>query len=168
MPPDAAELDEVELFGAPADAPCNLGLVRMNLVTLDVPLVLPDVPVAEGSFVEACAWLCSMQPVTVIWSFFGDSGGRETGGDCGGRVGGSPGTRGGCATGGACSASSNIVDWACEGDGAVATNTQLKTIIVQILIPIPHPPIGLANPRTSATSAPDRTQQQAAHTATEY
>src|SRR4029453_8038920 len=109
-----------------------------------------------------------MQPVTVSWSFFGDSGGRETGGDCGGR-GGSPGTRGGCATGGACTAiASNIVDWACEGDCAAATNKQLKTVIVQILIPIPHPPIGLANPRTSATSAPDRTQQQAAHTATKY
>jgi hypothetical protein len=56
MPPDAGELDEVELFGAPADAPCNFGLVRMNLLTFDVPLALPDVPdvpVAEGSLVEA-------------------------------------------------------------------------------------------------------------------
>ena len=56
MPPDAGDLDEVELFGFPADAPCTFGFVRMNLLTFDVPLVfpdVPDVPVAEGSCVEA-------------------------------------------------------------------------------------------------------------------
>src|SRR5215510_1499787 len=124
----------------------------MNLLPLDVPPVLPDVPVAAGSFVEACA--CSTQPVTVICSFFGDSGGRDAGGDCGGR-GGSPGTRGGCV----CIArATNIIGWVCEADCAAAMNTQLKTVIVQILIPIPHPPIqGISNPRTIATSAPNWT-----------
>src|SRR5262245_56321919 len=142
MPLDVGELDGFELVGAPADAPCNFGFVRMNLLILDVPLALPEVPVGEGSFVEAFAWLCSTQPETVIWSFFGDAGCREIGGDCGvGVRGGSPGTRGGCA-GGACIVSAtNVVDWAREGNCAAATSTQLKTVIAQILIPIPHPPI---------------------------
>jgi hypothetical protein len=128
MPPDADELDDAGLVGLPADAPSNFGFVRMYLLILDVPLAVPEVPVAAGSFDEAGAWLGSMQPATVISSFFGDSAGRETGGDCGTGVrGGSPDTRGGCATGGACTArASNVVERNWECDCGAATNAHVK------------------------------------------
>jgi hypothetical protein len=87
-----------------------------------------------------------MQPVTVIWSFFGDSGGRETGGDCGcGARGGSPGTLGGCATGGgACNVeSANNVDGDADDDRAEATDAQARAVIniVPILRFMRPPPI---------------------------
>jgi hypothetical protein len=95
---DADELDEDELLELAAlGAPDNFGFVRMNLLPLADPLALPEVPVGAGSLVEAWAWLCSIHPVTVSWLAFGVSG-SEVGGDCVGgvRVGGAPGTRGGC------------------------------------------------------------------------